>query len=43
LPFGVSNPPGRTGRCGKTGVATTLINTKQCSETILLDLKHLLK
>lgn len=34
---------GRTGRCGKTGVATTFINTKQCSETILLDLKHLLK
>ncbi|GIL44240.1 hypothetical protein Vafri_1756 [Volvox africanus] len=34
---------GRTGRCGKTGVATTFINTKQCSETILLDLKHLLR
>jgi ATP-dependent RNA helicase DDX41 len=32
---------GRTGRCGKTGVATTFIN-KNCSETILLDLKHLL-
>lgn len=29
---------GRTGRCGKTGVATTFIN-KQCSESILLDLK----
>ena len=33
---------GRTGRCGKTGVATTFIN-KSCDETILLDLKHLLK
>jgi len=32
---------GRTGRCGKTGVATTFIN-KACEETILLDLKHLL-
>ena len=32
---------GRTGRCGKTGVATTFIN-KSCEETILLDLKHLL-
>jgi len=32
---------GRTGRCGKTGVATTFIN-KACDETILLDLKHLL-
>eukprot|EP00966_Prymnesium_polylepis_P065800 1526679-Prymnesium_polylepis.1 len=32
---------GRTGRCGKTGVATTFIN-KNCDETILLDLKHLL-
>lgn len=32
---------GRTGRCGKTGVATTFIN-KSCSEVILLDLKHLL-
>jgi ATP-dependent RNA helicase DDX41 len=32
---------GRTGRCGKTGVATTFIN-KNCSESILLDLKHLL-
>ena len=32
---------GRTGRCGKTGVATTFIN-KSCDETILLDLKHLL-
>lgn len=34
---------GRTGRCGKTGVATTFINTRKCSESILLDLKHLLK
>lgn len=32
---------GRTGRCGKTGVATTFIN-KNCDETILLDLKQLL-
>lgn len=32
---------GRTGRCGKTGVATTFIN-KNCSEVILLDLKQLL-
>lgn len=33
---------GRTGRCGKTGVATTFIN-KSCEETTLLDLKHILK
>ena len=33
---------GRTGRCGKTGVATTFIN-KSCSETTLLDLKGLLR
>eukprot|EP01012_Entosiphon_sulcatum_P040260 TRINITY_DN5390_c0_g1_i2.p1 TRINITY_DN5390_c0_g1~~TRINITY_DN5390_c0_g1_i2.p1 ORF type:complete len:603 (-),score=148.04 TRINITY_DN5390_c0_g1_i2:59-1867(-) len=32
---------GRTGRCGKTGLATTFINKIQ-SESILLDLKHLL-
>ncbi|KAJ8317326.1 hypothetical protein KUTeg_005230 [Tegillarca granosa] len=32
---------GRTGRCGKTGVATTFIN-KTVDESILLDLKHLL-
>lgn len=32
---------GRTGRCGKTGMATTFIN-KTCDESILLDLKHLL-
>ena len=32
---------GRTGRCGKTGIATTFINKDQ-SESILLDLKHLL-
>ncbi|KAJ7947347.1 DEAD-box ATP-dependent RNA helicase [Quillaja saponaria] len=31
---------GRTGRCGKTGVATTFINKNQ-TETTLLDLKHL--
>jgi len=33
---------GRTGRCGKTGVATTFIN-KSCDETTLLDLKGLLR
>ena len=33
---------GRTGRCGKTGVATSFIN-RDCAETLLLDLKHLLK
>ena len=33
---------GRTGRAGKTGVATTFIN-KSCDETALLDLKALLK
>ena len=33
---------GRTGRCGKTGVATSFIN-RECSETLLLDLKHLLR
>lgn len=32
---------GRTGRCGKTGVATTFIN-KNVEESALLDLKHLL-
>ena len=32
---------GRTGRCGKTGVATTFIN-KDVEESTLLDLKHLL-
>jgi len=32
---------GRTGRCGKTGFATTFIN-KNSSETVLLDLKQLL-
>merc|ERR1719440_788933 len=32
---------GRTGRCGKTGVATTFIN-KAVDESALLDLKHLL-
>lgn len=32
---------GRTGRCGKTGLATTFIN-KGVDETVLLDLKHLL-
>jgi len=31
-----------TGRCGKTGIATTFINKNQ-DETTLLDLKHLLK
>lgn len=33
---------GRTGRCGKTGIATTFIGKNQ-SELILLDLRHLLK
>lgn len=33
---------GRTGRCGKTGVATTFIN-KDVEESILLDLKKLLE
>jgi ATP-dependent RNA helicase DDX41 len=33
---------GRTGRCGKTGVATTFIN-REVEDTTLLDLKHLLK
>lgn len=32
---------GRTGRCGKTGVATTFIN-RSVPDTVLLDLKHLL-
>lgn len=32
---------GRTGRSGKTGIATTFIN-KACDESVLLDLKHLL-
>ncbi len=33
---------GRTGRCGKTGIATTFVNKNQ-SDSILLDLKHLLQ
>lgn len=33
---------GRTGRSGKTGIATTFIN-QHCSEHIRLDLKHLLR
>eukprot|EP01083_Nonionella_stella_P046922 125638_1 len=33
---------GRTGRCGRTGVATTFIN-RDARETVLLDLKHLLR
>jgi ATP-dependent RNA helicase DDX41 len=32
---------GRTGRCGKTGVATSFVN-RECSESFLLDIKHLL-
>ncbi|PVD30526.1 hypothetical protein C0Q70_09793 [Pomacea canaliculata] len=32
---------GRTGRCGKTGMATTFVN-KTVEESVLLDLKHLL-
>ncbi len=43
-----ASPPSRPARlllpgAGKTGVATTFVNTKQCSEYILLDLKYLLK
>ena len=34
---------GRTGRCGKTGIATTFVNHTECSESSLLDLKHLLR
>ena len=33
---------GRTGRCGKTGIATTFIN-RSVPESTLLDLKHLLR
>lgn len=33
---------GRTGRSGKTGLATTFVN-QHCSEQIRLDLKHLLR
>jgi ATP-dependent RNA helicase DDX41 len=33
---------GRTGRRGKTGLATTFVNTQQCTESILMDLTHLL-
>lgn len=33
---------GRTGRRGKTGIATSFIN-KDCDELFLLDLKHVLK
>ena len=32
---------GRTGRCGKTGMATTFIN-KDVDQSVLLDLKHIL-
>ena len=32
---------GRTGRCGKTGIATTFVN-KACDESVLRDLKALL-
>ncbi|CAA7055668.1 unnamed protein product [Microthlaspi erraticum] len=34
---------GRTGRCGKTGIGTTIINFEQSETTTLLDLKHLLQ
>jgi ATP-dependent RNA helicase DDX41 len=34
---------GRTGRRGKRGLATTFVSLKDNSETILLDLKYLLK
>jgi ATP-dependent RNA helicase DDX41 len=33
---------GRTGRGGRTGIATTLLDPSACSEAVLLDLKHLL-
>jgi hypothetical protein len=39
---GIVHRIGRTGRSGKTGLATTFINMN-CSEQILLDLKHLLR
>lgn len=45
MPKGIENYVhriGRTGRCGKTGVATTFIN-KGVDESLLLDLKHLLQ
>jgi ATP-dependent RNA helicase DDX41 len=41
VPSAPSPSVGRTGRCGKTGVATTFIN-KAVDEHLLLDLKHLL-
>lgn len=33
---------GRTGRRGRSGLATTFVSHKEDSDTILLDLKHLL-
>lgn len=33
---------GRTGRGGRTGIATTLVDPTLCSEEVMLDLKHLL-
>lgn len=39
--FDVVHRIGRTGRSGKTGIATTFIN-KANDESVLLDLKHLL-
>jgi superfamily II DNA/RNA helicase len=33
---------GRTGRRGRSGLATTFVNQKENSDIILLDLKHLL-
>jgi ATP-dependent RNA helicase DDX41 len=33
---------GRTGRGGRTGIATTFIDTVLCSEAVMLDLVHLL-
>lgn len=45
MPKGIENYVhriGRTGRCGKTGVATTFIN-KGVEESLLIDLKHLLQ
>lgn len=40
--FGIVHRIGRTGRSGKTGIATTFIN-QHCSEQIRLDLKLLLR
>ena len=41
FPLNLVHRIGRTGRSGKTGIATTFIN-KANDESVLLDLKHLL-